>query len=256
MHIPFQKYHGAGNDFIMIDNRESIFPVSQLFIEKLCSRHFGIGADGLILLENDSTNDFSMRYFNSDGREASMCGNGGRCITAFAIELGIIQQQAIFRANDGLHKCFLIDGLFSLQMNDVKSVLPKHHGYSLNTGSPHHVCFMADIESMDVLTKGKEIRYSTEYAPDGCNVNFVQLCPDHLKVRTYERGVENETLACGTGVTASALVAHQAHGYESPVRIEAVGGTLYVSFTRNNKEFSNIVLTGPAKKVFDGFINS
>jgi diaminopimelate epimerase len=256
MHIPFHKYHGAGNDFIMIDNREQLFPISHIFIEHLCDRHFGIGADGLILLENDPEVDFSMRYFNSDGAEASMCGNGGRCITAFAIELGIIKQQAIFTAIDGLHTCSFKDGQYSLLMKDVQSIQPKKEGYFLHTGSPHHVCFMSDINTVDVAAEGKAVRYSSEYAPEGCNVNFVQMCPGYLKVRTYERGVENETLACGTGVTASALVAHIYHGYDSPVKIEAMGGTLYVSFTHGNKGFSNIVLTGPAEKVFDGFINS
>jgi diaminopimelate epimerase len=259
MELEFYKYHGAGNDFIMIDCRnydENQFDRSR--VEYLCNRHFGIGADGLILLLNDSESDFRMKYFNSDGLKGSMCGNGGRCITAFACDLGIIQKIASFRGIDGLHHANILDnGQISLQMIDIEEVKELEDGYILNTGSPHFVTFRNQLAEIDVFTEGKQIRHQSRFEKSGANVNFVETVSENVfKIRTYERGVENETLACGTGSVASAISSYLRHKTDKTTySVLAPGGQLSVSFTpKKNGSFTDVLLEGPAKFVFKGRI--
>ena len=259
MQLTFYKYQGTGNDFIMIDNRLNIFPKENTqFIEQLCDRRFGIGADGLILLENHTTYDFKMVYFNSDGNESSMCGNGGRCLVAFAKQLGIIEATAKFEAVDGYHYAKIIeDELISLQMKDVDRIAV-HQDYSfLNTGSPHHVQIVSDLKNLDVKTEGAKIRYSDLYGKAGSNINFVhQLENNIFAVRTYERGVEDETLSCGTGATAAAIAMNFIGKTNSnSIKINVQGGKLEVSFDKKDSHFSNVFLKGPASFVFQGIIN-
>ena len=207
MTMTFHKYQGTGNDFIIIDNRNYIFPKkNSSLIASLCDRHFGIGADGLILLEDHKTVDFSMIYFNADGHESTMCGNGGRCIVAFAKQLDLIKNETTFDAVDGLHYATIENGIVSLKMIDVKSIeLSNTHSF-LNTGSPHHINFSENIDTINVKELGAKIRYGAPYFKEGTNVNFAEKTSDNsFKVRTYERGVEDETLACGTGAVASAI---------------------------------------------------
>ena len=258
MQLTFYKYQGTGNDFIMIDNRLNIFPKENTqFIEQLCDRRFGIGADGLILLENHTTYDFKMVYFNSDGNESSMCGNGGRCLVAFAKQLGIIEATAKFEAVDGYHYAKIIeDELISLQMKDVDRIAV-HQDYSfLNTGSPHHVQLVSDLKNLDVKTEGAKIRYSDLYGKAGSNINFVhQLENDIFVVRTYERGVEDETLSCGTGATAVAIAMHHMDKTKSnSIDLQVEGGKLSVQFKENNGVYSDVFLVGPATFVFEGMI--
>jgi diaminopimelate epimerase len=258
MQLTFYKYQGTGNDFIMIDNRLNIFPKENTqFIEQLCDRRFGIGADGLILLENHTTYDFKMVYFNSDGNESSMCGNGGRCLVAFAKQLGIIEATAEFEAVDGYHYAKIIeDELISLQMKDVDRIAV-HQDYSfLNTGSPHHVQLVSDLKNLDVKTEGAKIRYSDLYGNAGSNINFVhQLENGIFAVRTYERGVEDETLSCGTGATAVAIAMHHVGKTKSnSIDLQVEGGKLSVQFKENNGVYSDVFLVGPATFVFEGMI--
>jgi diaminopimelate epimerase len=259
MQLTFYKYQGTGNDFIMIDNRLNIFPKENTqFIEQLCDRRFGIGADGLILLENHTTYDFKMVYFNSDGNESSMCGNGGRCLVAFAKQLGIIESTAKFEAVDGYHYAKIIGNeLISLQMKDVDRIAV-HQDYSfLNTGSPHHVQLVSDLKNLDVKTEGAKIRYSDLYGKAGSNINFVhQLENDIFVVRTYERGVEDETLSCGTGATAVAIAMHHVGKTKSnSIDLQVEGGKLSVQFKENNGVYSDVFLVGPATFVFEGMID-
>ncbi len=253
----FSKYQGTGNDFIMIDNRDLTFPVSQPFIESLCHRRFGIGADGLILLQNAEGYDFKMVYFNADGTEGSMCGNGGRCTVRFAHDLGIINESAKFIATDGEHLASVCDEEIFLKMIDVPNV-EQFGGYDFaNTGSPHYIRYTHSLENDDVYEQGKKIRYSAEWiAKGGTNVNFVQLQNENtIAVRTYERGVEDETYSCGTGVTACALSANLKHNLASPIHIKTLGGQLQVSFQQGpNNSFTDIYLIGPAVKIFDGHL--
>lgn len=258
MQIEFYKYQGTGNDFVMIDNRTNFFPKEDIqLIEQLCDRRFGIGADGLILLENDSDTDFRMVYYNSDGNESSMCGNGGRCLVAFANQLGVINNQAIFMATDGLHHASVgNDAIVSLQMIDVDEIQKKDSHTFLNTGSPHHVQIVEDLKNYNVKDNGASIRYGELYGEKGSNVNFVKkIDDDTFSVRTYERGVEDETLACGTGVTAVAI-AMNAIGQtdKTSINLNVEGGKLNVSFDKIGDHFSNVFLTGPAKFVFKGTI--
>jgi diaminopimelate epimerase len=251
----FYKYHGAGNDFIVIDNRDMHFPADNIsYIERLCDRRFGIGADGLMLLQNAVNYDFEMRYFNSDGREASMCGNGGRCIVAFAHRLGIVGEHSSFIAVDGPHEAFLEpDGDVSLKMSDVSQVDIAGNEYFLDTGSPHFVRFVDSIEGLDVFAEGRAVRYSDRFREKGTNVNFVCQDAMHLTVYTYERGVESETLACGTGITASALSAALRSGIDKGLfTVTAKGGNLSVSFEKTESGFTDIWLKGPAAFVFNG----
>jgi diaminopimelate epimerase len=253
--MKFYKYQGTGNDFIMIDDRTLSFPTSQHYIANLCHRRFGIGADGLILLQNTKGYDFRMIYYNADGTEGSMCGNGGRCIVRFAADLGIIEENTKFLAVDGEHVATLCDDDIYLQMLDNVEV-EQHDGYNFaNTGSPHYVTFTDDVEGVDVVGLGSSIRYSPEWqVKGGTNVNFVQILNDQsIAVRTYERGVEDETYACGTGVTACALTLNALHKAQSPIDVAVIGGKLSVSFQENeNGTYSNVYLIGPAVKVFEG----
>lgn len=257
LNLSFYKYQGAGNDFVMIDDRTNSFPIQKDFIERICHRNFGIGADGLILLQTDEVSDFKMVYFNSDGRQSTMCGNGGRCIVRFAEDLKIIQSKTEFNAIDGLHHAVVNPAEIQLQMTNVSEVdeFPTHS--FLNTGSPHHVEFVPDVDQIDVKNHGAKIRYGSPYFEEGSNVNFVQILNDHtLKIRTYERGVEDETLACGTGITAAAIAAFESGKIGTKeVEVEARGGNLKVRFEKNpSVGFENIWLTGPAEFVFKGEI--
>lgn len=256
MKLEFYKYQGTGNDFIMIDNRRMIFdPGQTALVKKLCDRRFGIGGDGLILLETDSRLDFRMVYFNSDGNQSSMCGNGGRCIVQFAHDLGVIQDKTTFMAVDGLHDAFLKGGLVHLKMIDVLEVEKVENDFYLNTGSPHYVQFVNEVEDFPVYAEGYKIRNNDRFRKEGTNVNFVQkLDQGHIVVRTYERGVEDETYSCGTGVTAAAVAASLS-GIQPPVRVKTLGGDLQVDFQEQDGKFSDVYLSGPAQQVFQGHIN-
>jgi diaminopimelate epimerase len=253
----FYKYQGTGNDFIIFDDRQKQFRLNQNEIAQLCHRRFGIGADGLMLLQNAEGYDFRMVYFNSDGTEGTMCGNGGRCLVRFASDLAIVQEKAHFIAIDGPHLAYIDEAKISLQMQDVKEIKNLSADFYTNTGSPHYVQFCKNIQQINVREIGAKIRYSEEFAnQNGTNVNFVELLNDHeIFVRTYERGVEDETYSCGTGVTAAALVTYHTAGYGSPIQINTLGGKLAVKFEGNLETgFHEIFLIGPAKKVFEGKI--
>ena len=258
MQIQFYKYQGTGNDFVMIDNRSGFFPKeNNSLIAYLCDRRFGIGADGLILLENDSETDFKMVYYNSDGNQSSMCGNGGRCLVAFAKRLTVIENNCSFIATDGLHHATIDDrGLVSLQMIDVSAVKIAEDYVFLNTGSPHHVQLVEDLENYNIKENGAAIRYGELYGKSGSNVNFVkQINSDTFSLRTYERGVEDETLSCGTGATAVAIAMYATGKTNSTkINLNVEGGKLEVSFDINNDQFTNVFLKGPAEIVFKGEI--
>lgn len=260
MNIEFAKYQGAGNDFIIIDNRTYNLPYTAFNTYKhWCNRHFGIGADGLIFIDTLPNFDFNMVYFNADGFLGSMCGNGARCAVAFAFDKKIIEQNTtLFNATDGEHSAKLLpNNLVSLKMNNVNNIQQVANDYVLNTGSPHYVTFVKNINLVNVFEQGKAIRYSKQFKKNGINVNFVQkIGANKIAIATYERGVENETLACGTGVTAAAI-AHTINLKNKPYKlhINAKGGKLMVNFTKNNLNYTNIWLTGPAKYVFSGYIN-
>ncbi|MFD1614283.1 diaminopimelate epimerase [Gelatiniphilus marinus] len=256
MQQTFYKYQGTGNDFVMIDNRQQTFDKNNTKrIAHLCDRRFGIGADGLILLENHETLDFEMIYYNADGSQ-SFCGNGARCAVAFAKQLGIIKNKAFFLAIDGKHSASLSNGIVKLQMHNVDTVKKYDHHVFLNTGSPHHVQFESNIDDFDIKTKGAKIRYGQPYNKAGTNVNFVKkVSSTEFKVRTYERGVENETLSCGTGVTAVALAMHYIGETEKNlITLHTQGGNLQVSFNKESGVYKNVCLMGPAKLVFQGII--
>ena len=253
----FYKYQGAGNDFILIDNRDGSFRADTSLISSMCQRRFGIGADGLMLLEASGDYDFSMRYYNSDGKESTMCGNGGRCMVAFAHALGLINSSAVFLASDGPHQAkILSNGLISLNMRDVTEIR-QHQGNDLiDTGSPHYVIHVEDPSAIDVIREGKAIRYDRNIAAEGVNVNFIHRGEDqHIRIRTYERGVEDETLACGTGSVAAAISAHLRYPSDkSSYLLHAPGGDLQVHFdSQDHHTFTNIWLTGPAAFVFEGW---
>ena len=258
MNIPFQKYQGTGNDFVLIDQRTEHYLTRQDTdqIERICDRRFGVGADGLILLEAHDTYDFEMIYFNADGRESSMCGNGGRCIVAFAKHLGIIQNSTSFIAIDGPHEAKIKgEDWVSLKMINVPEIEQGPDYFILNTGSPHYVVFVEDIDDIDVVENGKAIRYSKRFREEGINVNFVEKKKDGIIVATYERGVEDETLSCGTGVTAAAIAYQLTRSAqkETVTAIEAKGGQLSVKLTPDNKKgVKNIWLQGKATRVFSG----
>ncbi|MFH1297790.1 MAG: diaminopimelate epimerase [Bacteroidota bacterium] len=313
MKLSFYKYHGTGNDFILVDNREGTIALSKKQIERLCDRHFGVGADGLMLLTSEKGYDFGMVYFNADGNESTLCGNGGRCITAFAHMLGIIGQSARFLASDGEHTAKILKDegnvkWVRLKMADVTTppLAPPQQGrgvsdietdkssfvlrpssFLINTGSPHLVIFVENVSEIDAVSEGRKLRDDPQFAPDGTNVDFVEIMESNLFVRTYERGVENETLSCGTGVTAaamayaswqsavrspqSAVLSPQSavHSPQSAVRspkisrtqhpgssieIETLGGKLTVSFRFEDGTFTDIWLKGPAEHVFSGEI--
>lgn len=259
MTIQFYKYQGAGNDFILIDNREDV--VNQLnndTVAHLCDRRFGIGADGLMLLENLEGFDFKMVYYNADGKEGSMCGNGGRCIVAFAKHLDLIYDTTNFLATDGPHYAKISEegNWVSLQMIDVSEINKDGDAYVLNTGSPHYVKMAADLEIKDVYNEGYAIRNNATYKAEGINVNFTEKNGEGYFVRTFERGVENETYACGTGVTAVALAMakHNRQFGTVSTPIKVLGGDLNIRFNYNGEKFSEIFLEGPAELVFEGTI--
>ena len=257
MGLEFYKYQATGNDFVIIDDRKNDFDVSDYqLVNRLCDRKFGVGADGLMLLRSHKEYDFEMVYFNADGHEGSMCGNGGRALVKFAQDLGVIQDSCKFIAVDGEHDAFIEDGLVHLHMIDVANYKEASGYYFMDTGSPHHVEFIeGTLSDFDVYTKGKEVRESDLYAPNGTNVNFVEkLSSNKIRVRTFERGVEDETLSCGTGVTACALSSFLAYGAVSPLNIQVEGGELSVSFENDGGEFKEIFLIGPAAQVFTGVI--
>ncbi|MES2838300.1 MAG: diaminopimelate epimerase [Bacteroidota bacterium] len=256
MKLEFFKYQGAGNDFVMIDNRDKKINLSQSQVVFLCDRRFGIGADGLILIEPKQGFDFEMIYYNSDGNTSSMCGNGGRCITAFAKQIGLIDDEAYFWAADGKHNAEIKGSLVALKMNDVSTIETVGNDYFLDTGSPHYVIFKSEIEN-SIIEKAKEIRYNARFKEKGTNVNFVKIEDGFLKGRTYERGVEDETLSCGTGVTAMAIAAHYNKNIkQNKIDISTPGGNLTVSFLFDEvqKKYYDIYLTGPAQLVFEGVI--
>jgi diaminopimelate epimerase len=259
MKVEFFKYHGAGNDFVMIDCRnhdESLF--DRKLVEFLCDRHLGIGADGLILLLADKKSDFRMKYFNSDGAEGTMCGNGGRCIVAFAHDLKLIREKASFTGIDGFHLANILGPeMVSLKMIDVEKVEELEDGYLVNTGSPHFVTFRDKIGEIDVFTEGRKIRHQARFADSGANVNFVErINRNTFKMRTFERGVENETMACGTGSVASAISSYYREKSDNcSYTIEAPGGILLVKFTpKKDGFFTDVWLEGPVKFVFKGEI--
>jgi diaminopimelate epimerase len=254
--MTFYKYHGTGNDFIIIDDRDNTILLTTEQVAALCHRRYGIGADGLMLLRSEPGYDFRMVYYNSDGGESTMCGNGGRCLVAFAARLGLISDgKASFIAIDGPHTATIADGLVSLHMKDVDSMDIYGTHTILNTGSPHYVVWVDDVATADVYNEGKRIRYSAEFAPGGTNVNFVQRHNDKLSVRTYERGVEDETLSCGTGVTAAAIAATGTATGDFNSSITTPGGDLTVSFTKNGPTSAiHVILTGPAVFVYQGMV--
>ena len=260
--VPFTKYHGAGNDFILVDDREGEWGqrINENWVAKACHRRFGIGADGLILLQPGKEGaDFFMKYYNSDGRTSTFCGNGGRCMVSFSAALGLHSGECRFLGTDGWHKGVLNhDGLVHLSMGDVHEIKTlDEHTYSMDTGSPHYVTFVDDLDKLDVKKEGGAIRNSAPFMKEGINVNFVKfLGPAEIRVRTYERGVEDETMACGTGVVAAAI-ANAFHQNDSSGHcvVHAMGGELKVEFNRSDDQhFTSVRLIGPAVEVFRGEI--
>ncbi|MCK0159839.1 diaminopimelate epimerase [Allomuricauda sp. F6463D] len=256
MDLQFFKYQGTGNDFVIIDNRQDIFPKNNTkLVAELCDRRFGVGADGLILLENDNMSDFKMVYYNADGAESTMCGNGGRCLVAFAHFLGIVDKETTFNAVDSLHYATIKDNIVNLKMIDVDKIHEKQNHRFLDTGSPHHVQIVEGLDKFDVQKEGKKLRYGI-YGESGSNINFVEQQGDNtFNVRTYERGVEGETLSCGTGVTAVALAMHESGKTKGDeVHIHTIGGDLTISFEKKEEKYTNIFLKGPAIQVYKGTI--
>jgi diaminopimelate epimerase len=293
MSLAFVKYEGAGNDFILIDNRGGVWQdyvaasiastgSEKSLIARLCHPKFGIGADGLMLLQDKNGYDFEMVYFNSDGGKSSMCGNGGRCIAAWAFSLGLgdtidadatvifsAEKSLRFWAPDGAHTAthlpiptqtaqLPMTEWISLSMNDVDAIHElNNHSYELNTGSPHFVSIKSeDIEGIDLMAWAQGIRYNTPFTEVGINVNAVNIIDDrHIAMRTYERGVEGETLSCGTGVTAAALsLATMKSLGGGLIHVSTRGGDLSVAFSRSPSGFCNIQLQGPARMVFSGIL--
>lgn len=256
MIIPFKKYHGTGNDFIVIDDRNEIFDVNDsILINQMCSRRFGIGADGLILLRQINDFDFRMVYFNSDGNQGTMCGNGGRCIVHFAHSLGLFKEKCSFFAADGPHTATMLnEDNVRLKMGDVAEITLDGNALVLDTGSPHYVIHVKNLDSINVKEEGASIRYSEKYRKNGVNVNFLEYQENQIHVATYERGVEDETYSCGTGVTASALGAHFLNplSIESPATVKTKGGDLKVFFTKASRGYTDIWLEGPAIVTFEG----
>jgi len=255
--IPFSKYQGTGNDFVIIDQRAHKYLDNSdtETIKHLCDRRFGIGADGLILLQNRADFDFEMVYFNADGRESTMCGNGGRCITAFAKQVGCIDSKATFMAIDGVHESEVLkNGEVRLRMSDVGTIEQGNDFFVLDTGSPHYVVFVEDISDMNIVESGQVIRYSERFKDQGINVDFVEQRENGIEVATYERGVEDETLSCGTGVTAAAIAWHlkNKHAGIAQVPVSTKGGNLSVQLENAGIGYTNIWLNGPATLVFNG----
>ena len=258
MKLNFNKYQGTGNDFVMIDNRKNDFPKQNIkLIEHLCDRRFGIGADGLILLENDELTNFKMVYYNSDGNQSTMCGNGGRCLVAFAKSLNAIENQATFNAIDGLHNATIDqNGIVSLQMQDVSEIKIETDYSFLNTGSPHHVTMVENLTIYNVKENGSRIRNSDLYGKEGSNINFVtQISDSEFTIRTFERGVEDETFSCGTGATATAIAMNATNKtILNKIKINVEGGNLEISFDKIENKYVNVFLKGKAEFVFAGEI--
>ena len=256
MEIQFSKYQGTGNDFVIIDNRDGSIALSNAQIVFLCDRKFGVGADGLIVLGTAIGFDFSMAYYNKDGTEGTMCGNGGRCLVQYAHDHGIVKENYLFIAIDGPHEAKIENnGWIHLKMTDVNAVEKGDNFFVTNTGSPHYVQLVHGVENFDVLTAGKAIRYNERFKEEGVNVNFIEFQGDHLFVRTYERGVENETYSCGTGVTAAAITTHLHKTGTHRVAIQTLGGELAVSFNnQGGGHFNDIWLQGPGTFVYKGSI--
>jgi diaminopimelate epimerase len=251
----FYKYQGTGNDFVMIDNRKGVFDKHNTsLISHLCNRRTGVGADGLILLESDLKYDFRMVYFNADGNESTMCGNGGRCIVAFANFLGIIGENTEFVAIDGPHLACIDEGFVELKMQDVLAISSNDNYHILDTGSPHYVALKSDLKEIDMNLEGAKIRYSSIFEASGVNVNFAEKMNNNtFAIRTYERGVEGETLSCGTGATAVAITMYHSNQTQSKsIVLETQGGTLEVRFEPGSSSYTNVWLCGPTKQVFKG----
>lgn len=256
MNIQFYKYQGTGNDFVILDNRDAKYGgLTTDQIKFMCDRRFGIGADGLMLLNLIEGYDFEMKYYNADGGESSMCGNGGRCLVKFANDIGITKINYSFIAIDGPHEAsFSNEGWVKLKMKDVNEMKEDDGDCIVDTGSPHYVKVVNDVKHFDVFEEGKRIRNSKKFKQEGINVNFVEVERGQIYVRTYERGVENETYSCGTGVTASALACAHNTGFNH-VAVQTLGGQLAVEFKKDEEDhFSNIWLLGPATFVFKGEI--
>jgi diaminopimelate epimerase len=256
MQIKFSKYQGTGNDFVIIDNRSGNIHLNTSQIAFLCDRRKGVGADGLMFLGAQDGYDFTMTYFNADGTEGTMCGNGGRCLTQYAFDQGICKDAYTFIAIDGPHEANIAsNGWVHLKMKDVNEIEKGTDFLLTDTGSPHYVQFVKDIKNTDVYHQGKAIRYNERFSKEGINVNFVEQQNEQIFVRTYERGVENETLSCGTGVTAAALLSNLEHTGTHTIQIETLGGKLAVRFNNlGNHHFENIWLMGPGTFVFNGTI--
>lgn len=253
MELSFTKYQGTGNDFIIIDNRRDVFPVASGLVRRLCCRRFGVGADGLILLESHRELDYRMVYYNSDGSR-SLCGNGARCSFAFARSLGMVGLVARFEASDGVHDIKQEGGLIHFRFFDRAARMDRvGDAWYVHVGSPHYICWVGDVEDVEVVSEGRRIRDLPEFMPCGTNVNFAQFTGRGVKMRTYERGVEDETLSCGTGATAVALCAALL-GRQSPVFIEARGGSVQVYFERGDAMFTDIWLAGSVERVFEGTV--
>jgi diaminopimelate epimerase len=254
--IHFYKYQGTGNDFIIIDQLKDQYDVPNATIQKWCDRRYGIGGDGLMYLRKDTEVDFQMVYYNADGNESTMCGNGGRCISHLYFSL-TGKTTASFKAVDGIHVSHLkSDGIVALKMNDVDEVRKDGDNYVIDTGSPHFIKRMDEINDLNVDVEGRKIRYNSKYMEQGINVNFMALKEDFIEVRTYERGVEGETLSCGTGVTACALAADVLTNgqYLKSTKIFTKGGQLQVTFQNKKRGYADIWLIGPATKVFKGHL--
>jgi diaminopimelate epimerase len=254
MDIQFSKYQGTGNDFVMIDNRSAGTNLTTEQIVQICDRKFGIGADGIVLIEETGFSDFYMNFYNPDGSQ-SFCGNGSRCAVRFAQKLGIVGQNGEFKAIDTKHDFESNDDTVTIQMKNVLGIEHENDAFVIHTGSPHFIQYCHDLERIDLIGLAHSIRYGERFAETGINVNFVEVKNNTLHMRTYERGVENETLSCGTGVTAVALSYGYLHPEINQVSIETKGGPLLVSFkTVGIGEFEEVKLTGPASWVFDGTI--
>lgn len=257
MQISFSKYQGTGNDFILLDNRNGEFDsISSELIGKLCDRRFGIGADGLIWVREHDKCDFEIRYFNSDGSR-SFCGNGARCAVKFAHSLGLFDSECRFEAIDGEHYAKLNRGLVELQMSDVQEIETDGEAFVLDTGSPHYIEFTEDLSAVDIVEKGKKVRYNSTYQVKGINVNVAEEKSGYISMLTYERGVEDETPSCGTGATAVALAHALKHNIEglAIINIKVKGGDLSVRFNRKDEKFTAVFLVGPGELVYKGEIN-
>jgi diaminopimelate epimerase len=258
MKVKFSKYNGAGNDFIVIDDRKNNIEINPWLIEKLCNRNFGIGGDGLILIKESKSTDFEILHYTSDGNLGSLCGNGSRCAISFAYKNKIIGKKTRFDAFDGIHNAEIInDNLVKMEMKINSDIIENEYGTWLDTGSPHLVIEKDNTDELDVNLLASSIRYNEYYKKEGVNVNFIEkVSNETFKIRTYERGVENETLACGTGSTASAICMNYLGKTQSNnITMKCRGGDLKVEFISNDNLFSDISITGPAKFVFEGQID-